>query len=182
MDIKEFVNIFWAVMSVIAELLSVGIIALIFIPKLQERFPTFTKFVSKRSLLIAFTAALLATLGSLAYSDIFGFNPCKLCWIQRIFMYPNVILLGIGLWKKDTGIALYSMALSGLGGIVAFYHYMSQNGFDPLNLPCNAIGYSETCAKVFVLTFGYITIPIMALSAFILIFLVLMLGRKRNFV
>ncbi len=181
MAITEYVNMFWGMMSIIAEVLSVFILALVISPKLEARFPRLTECLSKRAILISFIAALFATLGSLAYSDIFGYNPCKLCWIQRIFMYPNVIILGIALWKKDTGVALYSMVLAGIGGIIAFYHYLTQLGFDPLNLPCSAVGYSESCAKVFVLTFGYITIPVMALSAFILSVAVLLLGRKRNF-
>lgn len=181
MAITEYVNMFWGVMSIVAEVLSVFVLALIISPRFEARFPRLAQFFSRRAMVIAFVAALFATLGSLAYSDIFGYNPCKLCWIQRIFMYPNVIILGIALWKKDTGVALYSMVLASIGGLIAFYHYLTQLGFDPLNLPCSAIGYSESCAKVFVLTFGYITIPIMALSAFMLSVAVLMFGRKKNF-
>ncbi|OGY68707.1 MAG: hypothetical protein A3B94_01990 [Candidatus Jacksonbacteria bacterium RIFCSPHIGHO2_02_FULL_43_10] len=107
-------------------------------------------------------------LGSLFYSEIAGYEPCQLCWWQRILMYPQVILLGVAWLKEDQGIVLYSIALSSLGALIAGYNYLLQIGFVP-SIGCSAVGYSINCSQRFVMQFGYITIPMMALTAFLLI-------------
>lgn len=136
------------------------------------------QFFGKNAVRLSFIVALIATLGSLFYSEIAGFEPCKLCWFQRIFMYPQVIFLGIALWKKDGGIALYGIALSAIGAIIAAYHYLLQIGVAS-GLPCSAVGYSAACSQRFVLQFGYITIPMMALTAFSLITFLMFLSKRR---
>jgi len=125
-------------------------------------------FFTKHALAFSLAVALAATLGSLFYSEIAGYEPCKLCWFQRILMYPQVILLGIAWLKKDNGIVLYGIALSSLGALIAGYQYLLQIGFAP-SIGCSAVGYSVDCAQRFVMQFGYITIPMMALTAFLLI-------------
>jgi disulfide bond formation protein DsbB len=134
-------------------------------------------FGGRGAVLFSFVVALIATAGSLFYSEIAGFEPCKLCWFQRIFMYPQVILFGIALWKKNETLAVYnSIALSIIGGLIAGYHYLVQIGAAPA-LPCSAVGYSASCAQRFVMTFGYITIPMMAFTAFMLI-IVFMFAKR----
>src|SRR3989344_7919790 len=66
-----------------------------------------TKFLHQNGLLLAFLVALSSVFGSLFYSQIAGFAPCELCWFQRVFMYPQVLLLGFALVKKDTRIIDY---------------------------------------------------------------------------
>src|SRR3972149_9230839 len=58
------------------------------------------KFLSGRVLLYSFIVALTATSGILYFSEVAGFTPCILCWYQRIFMYPLVLVLGAALVKK----------------------------------------------------------------------------------
>lgn len=137
-----------------------------------------TQFINKNALVFAFVVALIATGGSLFYSEIIGFEPCKLCWFQRIFMYPQIILLGLAIWRKDQKIAIYNIALSAIGAIIAGYHYLLQIGVAP-ELKCSAVGYSVDCSQRFVLQFGYITIPMMAFTAFLLI--ILFLAGKKDF-
>lgn len=137
----------------------------------------FFNFVGKNGIALAFAAALAATLSSLFYSEIAGYEPCKLCWFQRIFMYPQVILLGIALWKKDNREAIYCLVLSVAGAIVAGYHYLMQIGITP-SLPCSAVGYSASCSQRFVMQFGYITIPMMSLTIFALIITFLLLVKN----
>ena len=134
--------------------------------------------ISEKALWFAFLVALVATSGSLFYSEIAGFEPCKLCWFQRIFMYPQVILLGMALWIKDRRVADYGILLAVLGALVAGYHYLLQRGIAP-DLPCSAVGYSTACSRVFVMNFGYITIPLMAFTAFLLI--AIALWKTKNF-
>src|SRR3989304_5997978 len=98
-------------------------------------------FFAKHALAFSLAVALTATLGSLFYSEIAGYEPCRLCWWQRIFMYPQVILLGMALWKEDWGIADYSIALSSIGALIAGYHYLLQTGLAS-SLLCSAVGDS----------------------------------------
>src|SRR3990167_9356357 len=67
------------------------------------------RFFGKRALLFSFLVALIATSGSLFYSDVAVYEPCKLCWYHRIFMYPQVIILGIALIVRDERVRLYSV-------------------------------------------------------------------------
>lgn len=137
----------------------------------------FLSFFSTNYLRLALTVALTATLGSLFYSEIAGFTPCKLCWFERIFMYPQVVLFGIAMWKKDTKIWIYSLGLSIIGAVISFYHYLLQIGVLPAG-SCDAVGRSVSCSKVFVMTFGYITIPLMAGTAFVLLILLAIATKK----
>jgi disulfide bond formation protein DsbB len=130
----------------------------------KDSWKKFSHFMSKKALLFAFITALMATLGSLFYSEIAGFHPCELCWFQRIFVYPQTILLGIALWKKDRNIAMYSLVLAILGIGIAGYQYGLQMGVLP-EAPCSAVGQSHSCGQQFIREFGYITIPMMSLTA-----------------
>ncbi|MEK7114916.1 MAG: disulfide oxidoreductase [Patescibacteria group bacterium] len=166
------VNQTLGILTIIAQIFSILLFIFFFTKK------SLPNFLKRNILLIAFAVVLIATLGSLTYSEIIGYEPCKLCWFQRIFMYPQVILLGMALIKKDYKIASYSIILSIIGAVIAGYHYLLQLGFAP-NLPCSAIGYSVSCSQKFVMQFGYITIPMMAFSAFVLIAL-LFAGYYQN--
>ncbi|MFA6050631.1 MAG: disulfide oxidoreductase [Candidatus Paceibacterota bacterium] len=164
------------VLVVIAQILIVLYAIGLIIRKKNPNSPL-VKALSENGFLLAFLVALAATVGSLYYSDIRGYNPCKFCWFQRIFMYPQVILLGIALWKKDYWMKTYGVILSVIGGIIALNHYILQITGTSI-LPCSAVGQSVSCNKVFVMHLGYITIPMMALTAFILMTLALLMWKK----
>jgi disulfide bond formation protein DsbB len=168
------VNMLWGALSIVAQALVVLLIAARFSPKLRDS--AFGRFFKERGLLVAFIVATLATLGSLIYSDVIGYQPCKLCWFQRIFMYPQVLLMGMALCRKDPSMKLYGLVMSGIGALIAAFHYTGQLGLTPL--PCSAVGISVSCSERFVMEFGYITIPMMALSAFALIAATLWFSRS----
>lgn len=169
-------NLLWSVLSIVAELLTVYLLAAYAVPKLAES--GVGRFFRDHGLLVAFVVSLLATAGSLIYSDVIGYQPCKFCWFQRIFMYPQVLLMGIALWKKDQGMKLYGLVMSVIGAAIALFHYTGQLGLTPL--PCSAVGISVSCSERFVLELGYITIPMMAFSAFALIAATLLLSLKKR--
>ena len=156
-----------ATLTVIGDIL-IALLLIAFIP----RFNKIHTFVNKYALGLLFIVALTATSGSLFFSEIAGWTPCKDCWLQRIFMYPQVILLGIALWKKDRNIALYTLVLCIFGAILSADHYGDQMEAmffsSPTDViePCDATGVS--CSETTVFSYGYITIPMMALTAFIL--------------
>jgi len=145
----------------------------------KSRFLKLKNFIGKNALFFAFIVSFIATAGSLFYSEIAKYDPCKLCWFQRIFMYPQVLLLGIAMFKKDHKISDYIIPMSIIGGLIAAYHYLVQiELFAPP--ACSAVGYSVSCATKFVMSYGYITIPMMSLTAFILIILCMLCLRYKK--
>lgn len=172
-----FTQIF-SILTVIAQMLSVLILISLFIKSKPTK--AILGFFKKQAYVLAFLVALVSMLGSLYYSEIALFTPCKLCWYQRILMYPQVLLLGIAYAKKDASIALYSLILSIFGFSIALYHYLLQIGTVDEILPCTTVGYSVSCSEKFVMTFGYITIPMMSLSAFLLIALLMIVYRRKS--
>ena len=130
---------------------------------------------------LAFIVAVTATVGSLFFSEVALFEPCKLCWFQRIAMYPQVVILYLLKNTYDFLLKKASIILSSIGGIIATYHYYLQVSQTESFLPCSAIGYSVSCSDRFVMNYGYITIPMMSFIAFTLITLMLWikLGSKK---
>ena len=173
MEFIPIINQILLVLTIIGQII-VAVIIVSFATKQDN----ILNFFAKHALVFSFTVALVVTLGSLFYSEITGYEPCKLCWFQRILMYPQVILLVLALLKKDNGIVLYSLSLSFIGALIAGYHYLLQFGIAP-SIGCSAVGYSVDCAKRFIMGFGYITIPMMSLTSFLLI-ISFMLVLKRT--
>lgn len=120
-------------------------------------------------LFLAWASSLVASLGSLYFSEIMKYEPCELCWYQRILMYPMVILLGVAYVRKDFQAALYSTILSGIGLLVSLYHYSLQKvSFLSESAPaCGRV----PCTGEYINMFGFITIPFLALTGFIIIFI-----------
>lgn len=163
MNLTQTANLVFSILTVIGQLMIVSVL-FGFLTKNKN----LLKFFGKNVLLLSFGVALISTLGSLFYSEIARFEPCKLCWYQRILMYPQTLLFGLALWKKRHDVVDYAIALSGVGALISTYHYLLQLGVVKAG-DCAAIGYSVSCAKRFVLEFGYITIPMMALTGFLMI-------------
>ncbi|MDP2593603.1 MAG: disulfide bond formation protein B [bacterium] len=170
-----YINFTLAVLTVTAE----ALVALFIISRFLKEGNFLRKFFFSYGKWLAFSAALIAVLGSLTYSEIVGYDPCKLCWIQRIFMYPLVLVLGVALWRREVkNLIPYILILAIPGAIVAVSHYYLQVSGVSI-FPCDAVGYSAACSQRFVLQFGYITIPMMALSSFLLITVsTLAIGKK----
>jgi disulfide bond formation protein DsbB len=120
-------------------------------------------------LFLAWASSLVATMGSLYFSEIMKYEPCVLCWYQRILMYPMVILLGVAYVRKDFQAALYSTILSGIGLIVSLYHYSIQK-VSILTEIAPACG-RVPCTGEYINLFGFITIPFLALTGFFIIFI-----------
>jgi len=118
-------------------------------------------------LLFMWMVALSATMGSLYFSEIRGYEPCELCWIQRIFMYPLVIILGIAYVQKNARIAVTSATFAIIGGLISLYHYGIQK-LDFLSESAPSCG-RVACTGEYINILGFITIPFLALTAFILI-------------
>jgi disulfide bond formation protein DsbB len=123
---------------------------------------------------LAFGMALMAMLGSLYYSQIAGFVPCTLCWYQRILMYPLVLITLIGIIKHDESLPDYVLPLSVIGIGVAAYHYLIQLGVFAHPAVCTV---GTPCNLRWVNYFGFVTIPLMSLTAFVIITAVMALCK-----
>lgn len=124
---------------------------------------------------VAWLVATVATLGSLYFSEIADFVPCQLCWYQRICMYPLVILLGVAALRRDRGIRFYAGPLAAIGALVAGYHSWIQayppdggTSFCTLDAPCT---------ERYVWEFGFVSLPLMALSGFLFVITMMFLAR-----
>lgn len=126
----------------------------------------------------AWVVALTSTFGSLYSSEIAHLVPCVLCWYQRIFMYPLVILIAVGILIKDKKLPLYVLPLSIIGTGFALYHYLLQRGIIPDELgPC-VLGVS--CTTRYIEWFGFITIPFLSLLSFVTISILMYLVWRYN--
>lgn len=135
--------------------------------------------LKKENLLFtAWAASFTAMLGSLYFSEIAGYEPCELCWYQRILMYPLVLILGIAVARKDTKAAVYSLAMSGIGGLISLYHYGIQkiNFLSDTAPACGRV----PCTGMYINWFGFVTIPFLALIAFAIIFISSLMILKRK--
>lgn len=142
----------------------------------REKSKRMLGLVADYGVALAFCIAAAATGLSLFYSEILGFEPCMLCWVRRIFLFPQVIILGLALWKRDLLVSDYSLGLSIPGAVIAFYHYYGQM-FNTSALPCKTAESISPCAQRFVLEFGYVTIPMMAFTTFMLLIALMCIHR-----
>lgn len=125
---------------------------------------------------LIFIVSLFATLGSLYFSEIRLYEPCEMCWYQRILMYPIVILSLIGVIKEDNNVRLYARVMSGIGILVSTYHYSLQK-IPALGESANAC-MGVSCTVQYINWGGFITIPLLALTAFIIIFILSFFIKK----
>ena len=154
------VSVFLALLAFMA--LGVGVLALVIVAagKAEKLRP-----VADVLLPLALVVALTSTLGSLYYSGVANFRPCRLCWWQRIMMYPMVPVLGIATFRKDVTGAWYALPLA-VGGLgYGVYHtrlrwWPDGSGSCDVDAPCSA---------VWVDTWGFVSIPFMATCGFIAI-------------
>lgn len=172
--LSDWINTILSLLTVVAEVLALVLLILLVTGKIAR----VKDFFRSNGLFIGFVVSLIAMVGSLSYSDILGYEPCKFCWFQRIFMYPLVFIFGLSLFKRKDGHAAdYGLLLAIPGALIAGYHYLLQRGI-VTGAACDALGYSVSCSKVFVMHYGYITIPMMAFSAFVLIIVTLLAYKK----
>jgi disulfide bond formation protein DsbB len=128
---------------------------------------------------ICWIVASVSTLGSLFFSEIMELAPCALCWYQRIFMFPLVIILLVGLFHFDKNIIRYALPLAIIGWGFAFYHYLLYSGIIPESIqPCNQ---GVSCSETYLDLFGFLTIPMLSLISFSIIIGFLLLLRRRQF-
>ena len=126
---------------------------------------------------VAWVQALIATLGSLIFSEVLGFIPCTLCWYQRILMYPLVLLIGVGILLRDPRVRFYGLSLSVVGLFVAVYHNLLYFGVlaEASFGTCSA---GISCTTRWFEWFGFVSIPQLSLIAFTVVTACLLIYRS----
>lgn len=132
--------------------------------------------IAETGLLLASLVAVGSTLGSLYFSERSGFDPCELCWYQRIAMYPKAVILPLAAWRGDRSVLRYTMPLSAIGLVIALYHVQLQLFPDQSSF-CEV---ANPCTGRWIRAFDIVTIPQMAAMGFLLLLLLGAVSRKET--
>jgi disulfide bond formation protein DsbB len=176
----ETLNYWLALGTILIQIIAAGFLALFF---LQKKYPDLRDigiFLRKWGLWIGLILSIGASVMTLFYSEVLGIQPCGWCWVQRVFLYPQILLFALAIKKKDTRAADYSIAFSVAGGLAALYqHYLQMGGASVLPCPASS-SEAVDCAVRFVFEFGYITFPMMALTLFVFLIVLMLFVRNRE--
>ncbi len=168
----DFVNKFLSIGTILLQLIIVLIIInLVFI---RSRSNKFLLFFKKYTFILGFLIALGAVVCTLFYSEIVGYPPCELCWVQRIFLYPQLVLFGIELYKRERSIVDFSIAFAILGSITSIYHIFVESGLTAGPLCADPSNGGVSCSIRYIYEFGYMTMPLMALTLSLFIITILL--------
>lgn len=122
--------------------------------------------------------ASVSTLGALFFSEIMELPPCVLCWYQRIFMFPLVLILPLGLFPYDAKVIRYALPLTLVGWAIAFFQVLLVAGVIPEGLkPCSQ---GVPCSEVQIQWLGFVNIPLLSFIAFSVMNALLFVARKRS--
>jgi disulfide bond formation protein DsbB len=169
---------FFALLALAANAATIGIVAIGLFGKTGAGAGTRRQLFSAFEgieLWLAFGVAATATLGSLYLSEIAHLIPCTLCWYQRIAMYPLAVILLIAAIRRDHGIRIYVTPLAIIGAVIAIYHRFIQ--LFPNLEGGTSCDPSVPCSAAYIEMFGFVTVPYMALSGFLLIVALMWLDR-----
>lgn len=129
-------------------------------------------------LMAAWGMSLTATLGALFIGEVMGMTPCLLCWYQRIFMFPLVLILPIGLFPFDRNVVRYALPLAVIGCLFAVFHLLLIAGVIPESIkPCTQ---GVPCSQTVIEWFGFVTIPLLSVLAFLTILALLIAAHFRS--
>jgi len=180
---KDFLIALLASLGVLAQIgvavLAACIVAWLVSPSARRALAEPRALLQAWGLWIAWGVAAVATVGSLWFSEGADFIPCRLCWFQRIFMYPLVVVLLVGAILKDRRAFWYAIPLPVIGLLVAVYHVYVEVNPDAESQGC-LVQSTVPCSFRWIDEFGYITIPVLSASAFALVALVLVASRRRE--
>jgi disulfide bond formation protein DsbB len=141
----------------------------------NNRLRVFVEDIAHSALWLAWLVALVTTLGSLYYSEVAHFTPCKLCWYQRIAMYPFAIVLLIAALRRDRRIAWYVVPVATIGAGFALYQTQLQAFPHQHSSFCTL---AEPCTIRYVWEFGFVSLPFMALAAFAFVITMTLLAAR----
>ena len=131
---------FFALLAIVALAGAVGVVAALLVPVLRGPLG----HLHAAALWLAWLVAATATVGSLYFSEAQGFEPCKLCWFQRVAMYSLAVVLLVGAIRRDHAVRWYAVPLAAIGLVIAIYHRLIEwrpewegSGTCSALVPCN---------------------------------------------
>lgn len=136
-----------------------------------------TDLVRPNALKVAALVAIVATAGSLYYSEIVHYVPCEYCWYQRIGIYPLALILTIAAFRDDHGIRVYVLPINVITALVSVYHILMERFPSVFEVQCST---SVPCSLIWFESFGFITLPTMALTTSVTIGALLLVGGGRT--
>jgi disulfide bond formation protein DsbB len=161
-------------LSVFALVLAVSLLGTLLLPRGRNWLKSSFEHEQHHLITLAWMVALTAMAGSLFFSAGVGFVPCHLCWYQRIMMYPLVLVLGVGVVRSDPSVWKFAIPLPLVGVLISTYHVVVQLRPSVQLTQCEA---SAPCSARYVAVFGFVSIPVMAGAAFLLIAALLLTVR-----
>jgi disulfide bond formation protein DsbB len=160
----EAMQLFFALLALVALAGGLGVIALRLLP-----WPAGHRVgaaIDEYAIWLAWLVAATATAGSLYFSEVANLPPCRLCWFQRIFMYPMSAILLVGAIRRDRSVAWYALPLAAIGIVISGYHYLIE--WYP-SLEATACDPVTPCTVVWFRRFGFVSLPFMAGCGFLAI-------------
>jgi disulfide bond formation protein DsbB len=166
MDV-DAVQTFTSVLAIAAAALALAVLAMSALRRRSSSVDAVAASLDDAALWLAFLVAAGATAGSLYFSEVANYVPCRLCWFQRICMYPLSAVLLIAAIRRDRSVRWYALPLAGVGVVLSSYHYAIE--WRP-SLERGACGIGpESCTTIWFREFGFVTLPFMALCGFVAI-------------
>ena len=168
LETAHYINILFGTGIIVLQVLAL-LALLLLVGRVKES--RYLSFIKNHFIEIGFLISGAIFLVSAFYSEVLNYIPCKHCWIQRIFILPQVFLFAVAWWRKDRNVLWYSLLLLAVGFLDAVYlayiYYFSSS-----TVPCDASGVS--CVLQLVREFGgYISIPSLSLSGFAILLVLL---------
>jgi len=116
---------------------------------------------------------------SIFFSSVLEYEPCVLCWYQRIFLFPLIFIFAMGLFPVfDKSVIRYALPLTIAGGLIALYHTLLYAGIIPANIqPCSQ---GVSCTEKYIELFGFVSIPMMSFFAFSTLVTLLIILKRRT--
>ncbi|MDE3045204.1 MAG: disulfide bond formation protein B [Verrucomicrobiota bacterium] len=123
----------------------------------------------------AWLVSLVGLFMSLYFSEILNYEPCHLCWYQRMALFPLALLLGVAVYRDDRRFVFYGLILAAVGEFFALYQVLE--GYLPVlrnGILCGSVG---DCAENVFTWFGFMTFPLLSAIGFALISALLWCSR-----
>lgn len=140
-------------------------------------FDTFAGHMSGIAIPLAFIVAATSMAGSLYFSLVIGWLPCNMCWYQRTMIYPLAVILGVATVMRRMTVIPYAIALAAVCVPFSVYHYLLE--WFP-QLETSVCDLSNPCSQVFLRLFGYLSIPLMALTCVTTVITLLLVQLRAN--
>lgn len=121
----------------------------------------------------------VSTTTSIFFSSVLEYEPCVLCWYQRICLFPLILIFAAGLFPAfDKSVIKFALPLAIAGGLTAFYHTLLYGGIIPESIqPCSK---GVSCTEKYIELFGFVSIPMLSFLAFSTIITILLILKRRT--